>query len=118
MWNSAAVCTGSTVNDKKLTWVNAQMVTKTIYDPSPAGFHVPPAIAYTGIAKPDKGYYANTDREYASNQMQWDESKRCWRVKCNADGSGEYVSMLTTLAIDFLLLAYLSHRPSFSDPIL
>lgn len=96
MWNSAAVCTGSTDNDKKLTWVNAQMVTKTIYDPSPAGFHVPPAIAYTGIAKPDKGYYANTDREYASNQMQWDESKRCWRAKCNADGSGEYVSIYAT----------------------
>lgn len=96
MWNSAAVCTGSTDSNKNLTWINAQLVTKTIYDPSPAGFHVPPGIAYTGIARPDKGYYSNTDREYESNPMQWDESKRCWRVKCNADGSGEYVSIYAT----------------------
>ena len=48
LWNSTAYNEGTGNSDSQR---NAQKVTKTIYDPCPAGFCMPPEAAFRGIAK-------------------------------------------------------------------
>lgn len=79
-WNSSASKPGIEGNTKKEK--------KTIYDPSPAGYHIPPAIAFKGMV--NAGAYYADNRYDKENDLPWDEDKRCWSV---SNGSGRSVKL-------------------------
>lgn len=56
-WNSSATGVGKGYTKKDPS--NEQAVSKTVYDPSPAGFHIPPVGAFSGIVNftSSSGYY-------------------------------------------------------------
>lgn len=80
-WNSSASFNGEKDN---LVAGNDIDVVKTIYDPSPAGFHVPSVGAYTGLADVGGGTKAAV---YPDNIPTFDGVK--WTLKCE-NGSIEF----------------------------
>jgi hypothetical protein len=52
-------------------------VTKTIYDPCPVGFHVPPSNAFTGFSKTGENT-TNKNQIYASNPTTYLTDRGCW----------------------------------------
>ncbi len=91
-WNSTSSFGGNAGNaDEK----NSQPVTKTIYDPSPAGYHIAPANAFTGFAAPNNGVYIK-DWCYENNPIIWDSNSRCWTFHSNSDGSGNEIKLYAT----------------------
>lgn len=94
-WNSTASHSGvgQPVNSS-LDPKNCIPITKTIYDPSPAGYHIPSAGAYSNIIKWG-GEYGKIEI-YPSNIPQWDEARRCWTMHSNSDGSGDIVTLYAT----------------------
>ncbi|MDE7116401.1 MAG: fimbrillin family protein, partial [Muribaculaceae bacterium] len=83
VWDSSAVCRGAETSYP--TWKNNQSVTKTIYDPSPRGYNVPPAVAFTGMIGPG-GY--SSDKAYPDNPVTFDYARRKWNFTMKKDGSG------------------------------
>ncbi len=94
-WNSTASHSGvwQPVNSS-LDPKNCIPITKTIYDPSPAGYHIPSAGAYSNIINWG-GEYGKIEI-YPSNIPQWDEARRCWTMHSNSDGSGDIVTLYAT----------------------
>lgn len=86
-WNINATKRG---NSESINDSHIQKVVKTIYDPSPAGFCVPPALAYSGFVGASTSYVRS---EHTKNPIGWDESNRKWSFKCNADGTGDPMSL-------------------------
>lgn len=91
-WNSTSSFGGSAGSSNEK---NSQPVTKTIYDPSPAGFHIAPANAFSGFARPNSGNYMN-DCCYENNKIIWDSNSRCWTFHSNSDGTGDEVKLYAT----------------------
>lgn len=91
-WNSTSSFGGSAGSSNEK---NSQPVTKTIYDPSPAGFHIAPANAFSGFARPNSGNYMN-DCCYENNKITWDSNSRCWTFHSNSDGTGDEVKLYAT----------------------
>ncbi|MDE6121858.1 MAG: hypothetical protein K2F76_01335, partial [Duncaniella dubosii] len=91
-WNSTSSFGGEAGNAGEK---NSQPVTKTIYDPSPAGYHIAPANAFSGFARPNSGHYMN-DCCYENNKIEWDSNYRCWTFHSNSDGSGDKVKLYAT----------------------
>ena len=86
-WNiDATKCANSSAVDDS----HMQKTKKTIYDPSPAGFCVPPALAYSGFVKSSISYIAN---QHPDNEIIWDGTARKWTFHCNADGTGDLMSL-------------------------
>lgn len=84
-WNSTAYKVGHSYSagDQLIANpLNGQQVTKTIYDPSPAGFCVPSANAYTAFVNVSNDY--NGDSRYNKNSdLNWIESNREWKISEN-----------------------------------
>lgn len=91
-WNSTSSFGGSAGSSNEK---NSQPVTKTIYDPSPAGYHIAPANAFSGFARPNSGNYMN-DCCYENNKITWDSNSRCWTFHSNSDGTGDEVKLYAT----------------------
>lgn len=93
-WNSTSSFGGSAGSSNEK---NSQPVTKTIYDPSPAGYHIAPANAFSGFVrpKPNSGDYAN-DWCYENNKIEWHSDSRCWTFHSNSDGTGDEVKLYAT----------------------
>lgn len=82
-WNLDATKCG---NSSAIDQTHGLKVKKTIYDPSPAGFCVPPALAFSGFVDAKKDYGVHP---HITNQIKWDGSSRSWTFNCNKDGSGD-----------------------------
>lgn len=91
-WNSTSSFGGSAGSSNEK---NSQPVTKTIYDPSPAGYHIAPANAFSGFVRPNSGNYMN-DCCYENNKITWDSNSRCWTFHSNSDGTGDEVKLYAT----------------------
>ena len=84
MWNSQATKCGSAGNKAD----NEQPVTKSIYDPCPAGYHVPPANVLSGLAyQAGTGYGGHGRYEKVSvggeeytTSMSYDSGSHTWTV--------------------------------------
>ncbi len=72
LWNSNAI-KGSGASDN-------QTVTKTVYDPCPAGFHVPPIAAFTSIS--GSGAYGTANACAGKGWPKYDAEKHTWTMKC------------------------------------
>lgn len=64
-WNSQLDVSGKTDNVGES---NGQKVTKTIYDPSPAGYQIPPPNAFTGLA-PKVG--KNVEADFQNSEIEF-----------------------------------------------
>lgn len=76
-WNNS-----STTNDKK-----SNVTVKTVFDPCPAGYCVPPAVIFRFVGKDNKGSYDNSDSNNIGelknlNGVQVNEF--CFKLKRNA----------------------------------
>ncbi|MDE6827430.1 MAG: DUF4906 domain-containing protein [Alistipes sp.] len=80
LWGNPSSVTGSIT----VTNINKNKGTKTIYDPCPAGYMVPPQYTWTNFTK-DGNNHGETDK------AQWNVSgtfDHGWKFYCAADGSG------------------------------
>lgn len=70
------------------------IITKTIYDPCPPGFHVPAAVTFSGMLNKS----ADATKNYASesNQPVWSAVDNCWTLKSRKDGTGEEIKIYAT----------------------
>lgn len=80
-WNSTAYTTGKgNVVADFADATSFQPVTKTVYDPCPPGFCVPPSGAFTAFAKP--GYpLTSNPLDNVNMSDTWDGNTRCWMIK-------------------------------------
>ncbi|MBO5455019.1 MAG: fimbrillin family protein [Muribaculaceae bacterium] len=95
VWNSTAYSEGNFKKD--LSGVNSIPVTKTVFDPSPAGFHVPPISAFSAFAGNANGY--GRTNPYNNNIINWNNSERCWIItngKITADNPWTEVKLYST----------------------
>lgn len=90
VWNSGA--TGRGASDS-WSWKNNRPVTKTIYDPSPKGYNVPPPSAFTGMI--GAGSYSS-DKSYDTNPITFDYARRKWNFSMKKDGSGQPAPVYAT----------------------
>ena len=84
-WNSSSSGFGSYVSFTDIA--NYETVTKTIYDPCPPGYYVPPLAAFTGMLGSERLEYGK-DCFPDTNKPQWDESTGCWKLYSRYDGTG------------------------------
>ncbi len=84
-WNSNSSGLGSSSSFDNVA--NYETVTKTIYDPCPPGYCVPPVAAFTGMLGANRPSYG-IDGFPDGNKPQWDESTACWRLNSKYDGTG------------------------------
>ena len=106
-WNSSATSVGSNYSNSSL---NGQPTTKTIYDPCPAGFHVPPANAFTAFADYSDEY--GETRCYTTNPVTFDTGNRKWHFKTKKDGGGVDIYLPATGLRDFNMSdANLPYKP-------
>lgn len=73
---------------------NDNSVVKTVYDPSPVGYHIPPKNAFNGFTYDGKNYYGSTwpkfNSPYASDRDLYD-NHYTWVFYCNKmKGEGVY----------------------------
>lgn len=100
-WNSTARQYGvvSSIDPR-----NSQPVTKTIYDPCPAGFNIPAAAAYTGMIHYNRNNSDGTtgktgydvDHSWPDNPIKFDERTCSWTLTSNSSGTGEPVRLYAT----------------------
>lgn len=82
LWNSSAKQPGKSNSDDP---INFQKVTKTIYDPCPPGYHVPPAGAFLALA--GKTSTTSSYVPITGNEPKMSADKTYWTV--NATEGGE-----------------------------
>ncbi len=108
VWNSSATSVGDNYSNSSL---NGQPTTKTIYDPCPAGFCVPPANAFTAFADYSKKF--GETRCYPTNPITFDSSKRRWHLKSQKNGGGADIYLYATGLRDFNMNdANLPYKPN------
>lgn len=100
-WNSTArqYGVGSSIDPR-----NSQPVTKTIYDPCPAGFNIPAAAAYTGMIHYNRSNSDGTtghtgydvDHSWPDNPITFDNSTYSWTMTSNPSGTGDPVRLYAT----------------------
>ena len=71
--------------NSNVTSINTNQVVKTVYDPSPAGFCLPPSGAFTGFTTTGNVTSTVTDFNVSG---AWDNG---WHFYCNTDGTGETI---------------------------
>ena len=71
--------------NSNVTGINTNPVVKTVYDPSPAGFCLPPSGAFTGFTTTGNVTSTVTDFNVSG---AWDNG---WHFYCNTDGTGETI---------------------------
>ena len=71
--------------DNNVTTVNTNPVVKTVYDPSPAGFCLPPSGAFTGSTTTGNSIYTVTDFNVSGG---WDNG---WNFFCGLNKTGETI---------------------------
>lgn len=71
--------------NNNVTGINTNPVVKTVYDPSPAGFCLPPSGAFTGFTTTGNVTSTVTDFNVSG---AWDNG---WHFYCNTDGTGETI---------------------------
>ncbi|WP_295731523.1 fimbrillin family protein [uncultured Muribaculum sp.] len=95
IWNAKALEAGS---QYKVSLSNEIEVAKTIYDPSPAGFHVPHANAFSGMVPPK-----SSGSPYTTNPIKWNPTSRCWTFSGQNNGNGDQLTLYATGLRDMIV---------------
>ena len=85
LWSMEDVDGNTTPNDDE--------VVKTIYDPCPVGFHLPPRNAFTGFTKTGATIYEERDSTKFNVRGTFDHG---WNFYGNPDGSGDIIFVPAT----------------------
>ena len=71
--------------DNEVNGINTNQVVKTVYDPSPAGFCMPPSGAFTGFTTSGNNTLTSTDFNVSG---AWDNG---WNFFCGLNRTGETI---------------------------
>ena len=71
--------------DNEVNGINTNSVVKTVYDPSPAGFCMPPSGAFTGFTTSGNNTFTSTDFNVSG---AWDNG---WNFFCGLSRTGETI---------------------------
>ena len=85
LWSMENVDRNTTPNDDE--------VVKTVYDPCPAGFHLPPSNAFTGFTTTGATIYGESDPAKFNVKGTFDHG---WNFYGNPDGSGDIIFVPAT----------------------
>lgn len=85
LWSMENVDRDTTPNDDE--------VVKTVYDPCPAGFHLPPSNAFTGFTTTGATIYGESDPAKFNVKGTFDHG---WNFYGNPDGSGDIIFVPVT----------------------
>lgn len=98
LWSMENVDRNTTPNDDE--------VVKTIYDPCPAGFHLPPSNAFTGFTTTGATIYEESDPAKFNVKGTFDHG---WNFYGNPDGSGDIIFVPVTGCETMKKMGYILH---------